>query len=81
MRDNRIIMDTLAPDVAKQAAGICAAEMVEDGMVIGLGTGSTVLFAMQRLSAKVREGLDIAGVPTSFQAAMRARSWYSPYNP
>ncbi len=73
MRDNRIIMDTLAPDVAKQAAGICAAEMVEDGMVIGLGTGSTVLFAMKQLSAKVREGLDMAGVPTSFQAAMRAR--------
>ena len=73
MRDNRIIMDALVPDVAKQAAGIRAAEMVEDGMVIGLGTGSTVLFAMQQLSAKVRDGLDIAGVPTSFQAAMRAR--------
>jgi ribose 5-phosphate isomerase A len=73
MRDNRIIMEGLAPDVAKQAAGIRAAEMVEDGMVIGLGTGSTVLFAMQKLSTKVREGLDIAGVPTSLQAAMRAR--------
>jgi ribose 5-phosphate isomerase A len=73
MRDNRIIMDAFAPDVAKQGAGICAAEMVEDGMVIGLGTGSTVLFAMQQLSAKVRDGLDIAGVPTSLQAAMRAR--------
>ena len=66
-------MDALGPDVAKQAAGICAAEMVEDGMVIGLGTGSTVLFAMQKLSEKVRDGLDITGVPTSFQAAMRAR--------
>jgi ribose 5-phosphate isomerase A len=73
MRDNRIIMDALAPDVAKQAAGIRAAEMVEDGMVIGLGTGSTVFFAMQQISRKVRDGLDIAGVPTSFQAAMRAR--------
>ena len=73
MRDNRIIMDVLSPDIAKQAAGILAAEMVEDGMVIGLGTGSTVLFAMQKLSAKVRDGLDIAGVPTSFQTAMRAR--------
>ncbi|MEI6840495.1 MAG: ribose-5-phosphate isomerase RpiA [Methanomicrobiales archaeon] len=73
MSDNRITMDALASDVAKQAAGIRAAEMVEDGMVIGLGTGSTVLFAMQNLSVKVRDGLDIAGVPTSFQAAMRAR--------
>jgi ribose 5-phosphate isomerase A len=73
MRDNRIIMDTFAPDVAKQAAGVRAAEMVEDGMVIGLGTGSTVLFAMKQLSTKVRDGLEITGVPTSFQAAMRAR--------
>jgi ribose 5-phosphate isomerase A len=73
MRDNRIIMDALVPDVAKQAAGIRAAEMVEEGMVIGLGTGSTVLFAMQQLSREVRDGLDITGVPTSFQAAMRAR--------
>ncbi len=73
MRDNRIIMDALAPDLGKQAAGIRAAEMVEDGMVIGLGTGSTVLFAMQKLSLKVRDGLEVTGVPTSFQAAMRAR--------
>ncbi|MCX6700338.1 MAG: ribose-5-phosphate isomerase RpiA [Methanomicrobiales archaeon] len=41
--------------------------------VIGLGTGSTVLFAMEKLAAMVRDGFDIAGVPTSFQAAMRAR--------
>jgi len=73
MRDNRIIMEGLAPDMAKQAAGIRAAEMVEGGMVIGLGTGSTVLFAMQKLSTMVKDGLDIAGVPTSLQAATRAR--------
>ncbi len=73
MRDNRIIMYELGPDMAKQAAGIHAAGMVRDGMAIGLGTGSTVLFAMQQLSLKVKEGLDITGVPTSFQAAIRAR--------
>lgn len=73
MRDNRIIMDEIAPDVGKQAAGIRAAEMVEDGMIIGLGTGSTVYFAMQQLSVKVRDGFEISGVPTSFQAAIRAR--------
>ncbi len=35
---------------AKRAAGYEAAEMVKDGMVLGLGTGSTVFFALERLS-------------------------------
>ncbi len=35
---------------AKRAAGYRAADMVEEGMVVGLGTGSTVYFALERLS-------------------------------
>lgn len=58
---------------AKSAAGFQAADMVEDGMVIGLGTGSTVYYMIERLSARIREGLHVTGVPTSFQTAMRAR--------
>jgi ribose 5-phosphate isomerase A len=53
--------------------------MVEDGMVVGLGTGSTVFFAMERLGERIRrDGLTIAGVPTSYQAAIRAREYGIP---
>ncbi len=58
---------------AKRAAGYRAADMVEDGMVIGLGTGSTVFYTLERLSCRISEGLQISGVPTSFQTAQRAR--------
>ena len=62
-----------ALEQAKRAAGRRAADMVEEGMVVGLGTGSTVYFAIERLSERVGEGLMIAGIPTSFQTALRAR--------
>ena len=63
---------------AKRAAGYQAAEMVEDGMVIGLGTGSTVFYAIESLSGRIRDGLSIMGVPTSYQTAMRAREYEIP---
>jgi ribose 5-phosphate isomerase A len=58
----------------KRAAGRKAAEMVEDGMIIGLGTGSTVLYAMDRLAERIEGGLSLSGIPTSYQAEIRARS-------
>jgi len=58
----------------KQAAGRSAAGMVEDGAVVGLGTGSTVLFAMERLAERIEGGLSITGIPTSYQAEIRART-------
>ena len=58
---------------AKRAAGRAAADRVEDGMVVGLGTGSTVLFAMDRLAERMAEGLALSGIPTSYQAEIRAR--------
>jgi ribose 5-phosphate isomerase A len=64
--------------VAKSAAGFQAADMVTDGMVIGLGTGSTVFFMIERLSVRVREGLEVSGVPTSYQTAIRAREYGIP---
>ena len=57
----------------KREAGYYAAGMVEDGMVVGLGTGSTIAFAMERIAERIREGLRIQGVPTSYQAEIRAR--------
>jgi len=51
----------------KQVAGERAIEYVNDGMVVGLGTGSTTYFAIKRLGMMVNEGLNIIGIPTSVQ--------------
>jgi ribose 5-phosphate isomerase A len=61
--------DTSANTDAKKAAGEAAAELVKSGMVVGLGTGSTVAWTIKRLGERVREeGLDFLGIATSFQA-------------
>jgi ribose 5-phosphate isomerase A len=60
-------------DVEKSNAGFRAADLIRDGTVMGLGTGSTVLFAVERLKSRISDGLDLMAVPTSYQAAMRAR--------
>ncbi len=60
-------------DRAKRNAGEAAAEVIEDGMVVGLGTGSTAAHAIRKLGDRVDAGLDIVGVPTSFSARERAR--------
>ena len=66
-------------DNSKKNAGYFAADLVQDGMFVGLGTGSTVFFAMERLSERISsEGLNITGVPTSYQATMRAREYGIP---
>jgi ribose 5-phosphate isomerase A len=49
----------------KKAAAIEALRFVKPGMNIGLGTGSTANHFIEALSVKVKEGLDIKGVPTS----------------
>jgi ribose 5-phosphate isomerase A len=60
---------------AKQRAGFRAAELVEDGMRVGLGTGSTAQWLVARLGARVRdEGLRVRCVPTSRQTEEQARS-------
>ncbi len=61
--------DASANADAKKAVGESAAALVKDGMVVGLGTGSTVAWTIKNLGARVKEeGLDILGVPTSYQA-------------
>jgi ribose 5-phosphate isomerase A len=60
---------------AKRLAGYRAAEFVEDGMTIGLGTGSTAYFLVERLGVRVREeGLGVRCVPTSRRTEEQARS-------
>ncbi len=61
-------------EAAKRRAGEAAVERVEDGMVVGLGSGSTAAHAIDALGEAVEDGLLVEGVPTSYQAAERARS-------
>ncbi|EHH69094.1 ribose 5-phosphate isomerase A [Gluconobacter morbifer] len=53
-------------DVHKKTAARRAADMVKSGMVVGIGTGSTAAFMIERLGERIREeGLEIVGIPTS----------------
>ncbi len=61
-------------DDAKRAAGVEVARLVEDGTIVGLGTGSTAAPAIRELGRRVREeGLQITGTPTSFASEILAR--------
>lgn len=58
----------------KEMAGRAAAQLVKDGDVVGLGTGSTAHFTVVALGERVKAGLKIVGVPTSVATADLARS-------
>lgn len=61
-------------DTAKFVAAKRAVEFVEDGMRVGMGTGSTAAWMVRCLGELVRdEGLKITGVPTSSRTAELAR--------
>ncbi len=60
-------------DRMKASAARAAVAMVEHGMVVGLGTGSTSQFAVGLLGERVAEGLRIVGIPTSIQTEHEAR--------
>ena len=64
---------TIDRDELKRAAALRAIEEVEDGMVLGLGTGSTAAFVVEGLAARVKTGLRIVGIPTSERTAAQAR--------
>ena len=58
----RLIM---ANELEKEAAARASLELVKDGHVVGLGTGSTAAYFIELLGEKVRNGLRICGIPTS----------------
>jgi len=60
-------------DDLKRAAAMRAIEEVEDGMVLGLGTGSTAAFVVEGLARRVAAGLRVVGIPTSERTAAQAR--------
>lgn len=49
----------------KQAAGKAAADLVEEGMIVGLGTGTTAAHFMTSIGKRIREGLQIQAIPSS----------------
>ena len=57
----------------KQQAGERAVSFIEDGMVVGLGTGSTAYYAIRKIGELVRQGLAIKGVCTSNKTRELAR--------
>lgn len=63
----------------KEVAGIEAAKFVQDGMTLGLGTGSTVHFALVRIAERIREeGIAVRGVPTSLDTERKSREFGIP---
>lgn len=62
----------MSTDLKKRAAE-AALDLVQDGMILGLGTGSTARFFTEGLAERVRGGLDIQGVPTSKATGILAR--------
>ena len=58
----------------KLAAAESAAAQVTDGMIVGLGSGSTAALAVNALGRRVSEGLRIVGIPTSESTTAQARS-------
>ncbi len=66
--------NSLSPaDIAKRAAAARALDMVEDGMTLGLGTGSTAAWFVRLLSERMKsEGLEVVGVATSSTTAWLA---------
>jgi ribose 5-phosphate isomerase A len=64
-----------AVKMMKQAVAEAAAQRVESGMIVGLGTGSTTALMIQALGDRIRAGKlkDVKGIPTSFQASVLAK--------
>jgi ribose 5-phosphate isomerase A len=56
----------------KEVAGRRAAEYIETGMVVGLGTGSTAEFAIRAIGERVAAGLEVKAIPTSEASAQLA---------
>ncbi len=61
-------------DLPKRLAAEASVAMVADGMVLGLGTGSTMAFALEALAVRIAQGLRVTGVPTSDRTAALART-------
>jgi ribose 5-phosphate isomerase A len=72
-------MDASQQNQFKKEAAQAAAQLVQNGMIVGLGTGSTAAYLVSELGRRVaEEGLRFTGVPTSERTAEQARSFGIP---
>jgi len=65
-------------DELKKLVGEEAAAYVKEGMKVGLGSGSTMYYTVKRLGERVKEGLQIVGIPTSNTTAEWAEEFGIP---
>jgi ribose 5-phosphate isomerase A len=61
-------------EAQKRSAAAAAVAEIENGMVLGLGSGSTVAYVLDALAARIAVGLKVAGVPSSRATAARAQA-------
>ncbi len=64
----------MANDQEKEAAARASLQFIQDGMVVGLGTGSTAAYFIKLLGEKVKNGLRVRGIPTSVRSREMAES-------
>ncbi len=64
----------MSAEEQKKAAAIAALDYIEDGMKVGLGTGSTANHFIDALGERVKQGLNVICVPTSIASEERARN-------
>ena len=64
----------MSNEAEKESAGRASVSFVEDGDIVGLGTGSTAAYAVRFLAERVRAGLKIRGIPTSIHTQQLASS-------
>lgn len=66
---------------SKKRAAEKAVEAIKDGMVVGLGTGTTAYWAIQKIAARITEGLRIQAVATSLETEKLAKDLGIPLVP
>mgnify|MGYP001156658464 CR=1 FL=1 len=64
----------MANDLEKEAAARASLQFIQDGHVVGLGTGSTAAYFIRLLSEEIKNGLRIRGIPTSVRSLELAQS-------
>ncbi len=58
----------------KKKVGYAAAELIKDGNIVGLGTGSTTHYFIEKLGKRIKEEeIEIKGIPTSYQSFLLAK--------
>jgi len=63
----------------KKIAGLAAAEEIKDGQIIGLGTGSTTHYFIEKVGIKMKEeDIEVMGIPTSYQSFLLAKKMKIP---